>query len=468
MATLSTYYLNGISLSSSTTIFSDATLTVIAPDGFYSDGVISREQVSGVLLPAVVCGSCTTPCGGAISSSGSQGVYLLNLDAGSTISDVGAIIIKFDPFGIPDGIKVTFNGNVYNKISSPVDGYHQSTDPNGFTVIGNSSNDCGLTGNVSNFPALQEFVFSGTSFVSTGSTQNITINPGDVSLGATQPGNSVMVIPKTTATPSLVNIVMVGPCGGTAFNISVNCPVLLPSFLGSAEYGSANIPCDEPIDQTYYFAKVHTAIDSFVGLYDYVFVDAFGAVALADGFYLIDNVDVPNKVIEVVNGIVVALTNCLSPVVTATFDTDGGDQTYANQTGAAPLSVTSPGTPTKSGNTFLGWSPSLPTTITVNTTFVAQWDPTPVTTFNSVLAVDDCNDQTGIATTITDINDVDVIVGAQLVSTSGGNLTPLAAGVYRMSIGLIDGDTYNLGSITVSNYIVQVDNSGNITNITQC
>jgi hypothetical protein len=306
----STYYLNGPSLSSSTTIYSDSSLTTIAPDGFYSDGVISREQVSGILLPAVACGTCGTPCGGTINGSGAQGIYLLNLDAGSTVSDVGAVIVRFNPQSVPDGIRVVYNGNTYNKLSSPVDGLHQSTDPNGFTVIGNLGSDCGLTGSTTNFPAITEYLYVVSSFVATGNTQNITISPGDVSLGSA-PGFCVMVIPKVNASPSLFNFEIIGPCGGTAWNIAIDCPVLLPSFQSSTVQPTSSVGCSEPLTETYYFAKVHTAVDTFVGLYDYVFVDEYGATPLANGFYLISNVAAPNKVIEVVNGIVIAITNCV-------------------------------------------------------------------------------------------------------------------------------------------------------------
>lgn len=58
MATSATYYLNGPSLGSSTAVFSDAALTTLATDGFYSDGLIVREQVSGVLLPQQTCDGC--------------------------------------------------------------------------------------------------------------------------------------------------------------------------------------------------------------------------------------------------------------------------------------------------------------------------------------------------------------------------------------------------------------------------
>jgi hypothetical protein len=307
MATFGTYYLNGPSLGSSTSIYADSDLTTLAPDGFYSDGVTSREQVSGILLPAVTCGSCGTPCGGTISAGGGTGLYLINLEAGE---DVGALVIRFNPQSVPDGLRVIYDGVTYNKLSSPLDGVHESTDPNGFTVIGSTLNDCGLTGNTTNIPAAIEYLYNGTSFVATGNTQSITINPGDVSLGSA-PGNCVMVIPKANATPTLFNIEVIGPCGGTAWSISIDCPVLLPSFSSSTEYGSASIPCAEPLTETYYFAKVHTVADTYVGLYDYVFQDAYGALPLPDGCYLTDNVSSPNKVLQVKNGVVIAITNCV-------------------------------------------------------------------------------------------------------------------------------------------------------------
>ena len=74
MATSGSYFLNGPSLSSSTTVYSDISLSVVAPDGFYSDGVVSREQVSGVLLPPVICNcvpvACRSYTAGTSASSG--------------------------------------------------------------------------------------------------------------------------------------------------------------------------------------------------------------------------------------------------------------------------------------------------------------------------------------------------------------------------------------------------------------
>ena len=58
MATSSTYYLNAPSLASATAVFTDSGLTTYAPNGYYSNGVISRQQISGVLSPAVTCPAC--------------------------------------------------------------------------------------------------------------------------------------------------------------------------------------------------------------------------------------------------------------------------------------------------------------------------------------------------------------------------------------------------------------------------
>lgn len=307
MAINSTYYLDAADLATATAVYLDSSLAFLAPDGFYGDGTISRQQSLGILLPAETCVSpCPVPCGGSIGASGGQGIYLANLNTGS---DVGAIVIYFNPDNIPDGIRAIYDGNTYNTLSSPVDGPHKSTNPTGFTVVGNSGADCGLTGNTTNFPAAIEYLYNGTSFLPTGNTQNITISPGDVSLGAS-PGSCIMIIPKVNPSPSVVNLEMFGPCSGTAWTASLQCPYLLPSFPCSV-VGVVH-DCFIALTETYYFAKVHTTIDTLVGLYDYVFEDAYGAIPLAAGFYtatgsLVGGADY----FEVdANGIVISLGFC--------------------------------------------------------------------------------------------------------------------------------------------------------------
>jgi hypothetical protein len=316
MAISETYYLNGPSLGSSTTIYSNSSLTTIAPDGFYSDGVTSREQVSGVLLPAVTCGSCATPCGGNINGSGNQGIYLLNLDAGNTVSDVGAIIVRFDPFGVPDGIRATYNGNVYNRLSSPVNGFHSSSNPSGFTIIGNST----TTGNCSSswYPSggnlvLNEFLYSGNSFSPTGNTQTIAISSGDLSLRTVNPNNCIMVIPKVNSSPSIVNFELIGPCGGTVFNVNVSCPALLTGFDSSIKASTSSGACFLSETVTYYNASLANTPGT-VGMYDFVFSDPYGASILQAGFYKASgSITGSNDWFQVdVNGVVVSMGACSS------------------------------------------------------------------------------------------------------------------------------------------------------------
>lgn len=341
MAVSATYYLNGPDLGSSTTVYSNSSLTTIAPDGFYSDGVISREQVSGVLLPEVVCETCGTPCGNTIAGSGGTGIYLLNLDAGGTSSDVGAIIVRFDPFSVPDGIRATYNGNIYNALTCPLDGFHQSTNPANFTVVGSSAADCGLSGNTTNFPSLTEYLYDGTSFVPTGNTQSLTINAGDVSLSsAPGPGNCMMVIPKTNPTPSIINFEFIGPCSGTSWIIDVQCPVLLTGFSSSVVASTALGVCSLPKTVTYYNASL-AGTPGIVGLYDFVYLDPYGIMPLSAGFYFASgSISGANNWFEVdSNGVVVDMgvctgLNCLSYTVSTT-SSQGQSYNYIDCDGIA-------------------------------------------------------------------------------------------------------------------------------------
>lgn len=307
MAINSTYYLNAADLATATAVYLDSALSLIAPDGFYSDGAISREQSLGVLLPVESCYDCGTPCGETIGGSGGQGLYLINLNAGS---GVGAIVIRFNPDNVPDGIKAVYNGNTYNALSSLGEGLLKSTDPAGFTVIGNSANDCGLSGNTTNIPAAIEYLFDGTSFVPTGNTQSVTINPGDVVLTSSSPGSCVMVIPKVSPSPSIINISIIGPCSGTSWSIEATCPTSLNVFSSSVKFVTAAIPCITSRLNAYYFASPNISNPLDFGINTLVFEDPYGAMPLADGFYFM-TVTSYSGVIEVQNGVVVNLSNCV-------------------------------------------------------------------------------------------------------------------------------------------------------------
>lgn len=303
MATQATYYLDAPSLGSATVIYTDINLTTVAPNGFYSDGTISREQVSGSLLPQVSCPSCAIPCGGIISASGNQGVYYLNTELGTA---TGAIVVKFDPYGVPDGIMATFGGNNYNAVVSPSYGYLQG-DTDLPTYIGASSANCGIP---SGSPyTLTEYQYDGANFVSLGTTTPVTIVSGQLEFTGSGPGNTVMVIPKTTASPSILALQFIGPCAGTAFDVNVSCPAALGSFDSSSMHANSTLACADTIDQIYYVAHVNGS-GGVLGLYDLVFSDPNGEFKLSAGFYKTTDAGANNWFEVDINGVIVSFGVC--------------------------------------------------------------------------------------------------------------------------------------------------------------
>ena len=307
MATSSTYYLNAPSLGSATAVFTNAALTVCAPNGFYSDGFISRELVDCVLLPQQICPSCTIPCGDSISADGLQGIYYLNTDLGAT---TGAVLIRFNTINIPDGIKAVYNSVVYNGVSSPTSGWLQGTAglP---TYIGLQSADCGI---VAGSPyTLAEFQYDGTDFAALGTNTSVSVLAGQMELTVLAPGNTLMVIPKIAASPSILNLEFIGPCSGTVFDISVACPAALTSFSSSTVSATSELACEKDFLETYYVAHVNGASGT-LGLYDLVFTDANGQFKLAAGFYKTNDAGANEWYQVDANGAIVLFGTCLVPI----------------------------------------------------------------------------------------------------------------------------------------------------------
>jgi len=300
-----TYYLNAPSLGSATAVYLDPLLTVCAPDGYYSDGVITRQQISCLLYAQVPCTTCGIPCGQLVSLTGGHGVYNMNINAGSGL---GAMVIKFNPLDIPNGIQVLYNSVVYNKFSSPF--YGLLTGAAGLPIyLGNQANDCGL---IAGSPfTLNKYIYNGSSFIATGGTESVPILLSQMSLTTpTAPGLCVMVIPKTFASPTDVQVTIISPCVSDSFGIQVNCPTKLPDF-SSTEAAQLESLCTMPDTFTYYSASVN-GTGFTLGLYDYVFVDSNGVTPLPNGYYRCpSSLTSPNDTIQVTNGVIVNIfQNC--------------------------------------------------------------------------------------------------------------------------------------------------------------
>lgn len=304
MPTQQTFFLNGPTLSSATTVFLDSGMTTCAPDGYYSDGTVARQQFGCVLLPAEACPTCGETCKDSIVDLTSfEGVYYTTFFAGNTTGDTGAIIVTMSLDNSVSGIKATYNGNDYNALSSPIYGYLAGI-AGQYTYVGGTSYDCGIDGSTY---ILDEYTYISPAYSPLGTTTSISITSGEDKITPGDPGLCVMVIPKTSATPDTIDITIVGPCPSSKALLSVSCPLKLPAFLGTV--GVAEVfPewfCNFPYNITYYVCPVN-GDGITLGMYDWVFSDINGANVLPDGFYRALNVPAPYDTFEVQDGVIIA------------------------------------------------------------------------------------------------------------------------------------------------------------------
>ena len=227
MASLGNYFIDGATLDVASAVFTTQDLSTPAADGFYSDGVIVREQVNGLLTNSVVCPSCVFPCDQAIAASGGPGIYDVTFSTGNS---TGIVIIYFNPASIPDGIRVLYDNQFYNELTSQQFGYLASNNPNSsnYTFVGSQGSDCniGNTLNGGGYTGEDTFEFNGSGFTQTGSQGVVTGSSGDVQLTAGPPSYVTLYIPKPFNTPENVTVQIFGPCSGTAWQLEVNCPIL--------------------------------------------------------------------------------------------------------------------------------------------------------------------------------------------------------------------------------------------------
>ena len=70
MATIGTYYIDSNEFTTATAVYTNATLTTAAADGFYQSCGVYRQQTSGVLGPVITCPNCTGAVCGTTPSGG--------------------------------------------------------------------------------------------------------------------------------------------------------------------------------------------------------------------------------------------------------------------------------------------------------------------------------------------------------------------------------------------------------------
>lgn len=312
MPTLTTFYLNGPTLDTSTGVFLDAELTQCAPDGYYSDGVTVREQVGCELLPSDLCPFCGIDCDVSVSYiQDSAGVYYVPVELDASI---GPVIIGVDFPNAPCGVSVLYDSVIYNQVVSPTFGYLAA--PAGLdTYVGDSIGDCGI---VSGSPyTLNKYSLDSTAtFNPTGSTELINVLPSQMQTTLGAPGVCTIVVPKTAIAPTLLVLKIVSPCDVNTFNFSVPCPTArFPiSYSSSEMVGSSLLVCFQLETSSFYVIPIN-GDGVTLGLYDMVYSDVTCTAPLSDGYYLSSVCPSPNDWYRVENGIIVEFGVCPSTFV---------------------------------------------------------------------------------------------------------------------------------------------------------
>ena len=365
MAALGTYCFDGLNFSQATSLFTDSGLTTLAPDGWYSQGGIIRQQLNGVLLNAQPCGTCLVACGSGVDASfSSNGFFSADIDLAN---DTGAVILYFYMgSSIPDGVLTTYNGSTYNRLTCEgnhntytiVDGSNTQVDYSGInnqgtgriTYVGNSNTsllsdspyNTTPSGTCTSGDKPQNYTYTGSSYVAQGTYETVTVASNEIGVN---PGGAsrvfTMVVPKTSASPSTINLLIGAPMCGTFFRWEVDCPVALPSFTASAAQSTTACAASTT---TYYFARNATGTsNAFVvdtnttpNVGNWVFSDANGSAYLNDTstiqYYIIAN----TTAIGVRNGVVVSSVNCSGggTALTSFFATAGTSSLYDGKCGS--------------------------------------------------------------------------------------------------------------------------------------
>jgi len=341
MASIGTYCFDGTSFSQASSLYTDATLSTLAPDGYYSQGQVVRRQLSGVLLNAQSCTSCSVECGTGVSESiGNQnGIFSADINLNNS---TGAVVLYFFlGSSIPDGILATYDSVIYNRMTAKdnhdgvvlLDGAGTTVDYAGIgnqgtglpTYAGNQNSS--LVGSYFNVPGAvcsqgdqpEDYLLVSSNYTAQGTYQSISVANAQVGYSSdastlTSPVFT-LVVPKSSVTPTNVNLKVYAPMCGTAFYWEIACPTNLPTFTASA--AQSTIGC-AVATTTYYFIQNATgtsvpftiSTNTIPEVGNWVFTTSNGSTYLNDTstiqYYIISN----TTYIGVRNGVVVSTGNC--------------------------------------------------------------------------------------------------------------------------------------------------------------
>ena len=313
--TPSTFYLDAGSLSTSTTVYSDAALTVPAADGWYQAIVfgnsIVRNQLSGVLGSVQSCASCVEDCRDvslppvSVTLTGNS-IYDITYDLGNS---VGVSAIRFSP-DIAGGIFVTYDG-VTKSDSSSVSLTNFTLNPATSWFPGPYYGDTSTAGTPAEGTAQKSkynWNYVDQDFDADG-VEPITIAAGDLtSLTNGNAGDYILYVSKPTTTLTALTVQIISPLAAAPdWAITVECPVRLSAFSSSVVQATGIDICIQPFTVNLFNLPVKTNSSPGVPTRgDWVFADVLGETLASQGYYRVSG----NYIRVDSNGVIVEKTIC--------------------------------------------------------------------------------------------------------------------------------------------------------------
>tara|TARA_R100000544_G_scaffold16661_2_gene7928 strand:- start:2180 stop:7849 length:5670 start_codon:yes stop_codon:yes gene_type:complete len=256
----SAYFLDGATLSSANVVYDDINRTTVSADGYYSDGNFVRLQKTSFLQPDITDCACGINCASVYVDypASNVNIYKSRWDVSSA---TGAVLIAFAPGNVPVGIRVTYDGVVYNKWTSAAFG-DVSPNSNSTPVY------LGVTGQ-GTLPAngnynIQELssVTSTGSFTATGNyvtvpnqTENVIVGSGQIKTDVSSQGICTLIVPKPAASINYLDVKIYNLLPDTNVaplykNVAVACPANLTSVDADTTqtYSSETLACGGQTD----------------------------------------------------------------------------------------------------------------------------------------------------------------------------------------------------------------------------
>ena len=253
---------------------------MLANDGYYSDGNFVRLQKLGALQPDITACACGVSCANTAIywKTSPLSVY----KSTHTFTGTGAMIIQFVPWETPVGIKVTYNGVIYNKFSSTIFGDVAPNSLNTPVFLGQTSS--GTPPSAGNYP-VAELNSQSQYQVIPNTTQYVSVGAGQVKTSLGNPGICTVVVPATNATVKYLEVeiynLITAPSEYLSKYLIVNCPANLTSF-SSSQFTRANNPaaCLDPNDDISLYRQPNQPASTIISVNDQIYANNNGDLAV--------------------------------------------------------------------------------------------------------------------------------------------------------------------------------------------